>query len=163
MVLAGARVEALIVTAILIAACSSDEERLPPSDERGWSGEGARVPGEDDPEGDEPDGDDQEGDDSEGDEDAGISCTDQGGQCLSDPIDPSLPAFCEEIELVEIVGACEDLDQSCCAPAPSSQCEAAGGQCLADPAGGGLPIDCADLGLANIGATCPDIDQTCCG
>jgi hypothetical protein len=160
MVLVGARVEALAAAAILIvAACSGEDEALPASDEPGWAGEGGRVPGEEEPD-DDPGGDDT-GDGAGN--DAGTSCSDQGGQCMSDPVDPNLPAFCEEIELVEIVGACEDLDQSCCAPAAGSQCESAGGQCLADPAGGGLPIDCADLGLVNIGAACPDIDQTCCG
>jgi len=158
----GARLESLLAAAILIAAtaCSGDEESLPPSDEPGWAGEGARVPGEDPPEDDA--GDDEAGDET-GDDNGAASCSDVGGQCMSDALDPSLPAFCEEIELVEIVGTCENLDQACCAPGADNQCEAAGGQCFADPAGGGLPIDCFDLGLANIGATCPDIDQSCCG
>jgi hypothetical protein len=152
----------LIVAAALVGAagCISDEDPLPSSDEPGWAGEGARVPGEDEPDDDA--GDDDAGDDEAGD-DSATSCGDLGGQCMSDAIDPSLPAFCEEIELVEIVGVCENLDQSCCAPGADSQCEAAGGQCIADPAGSGLPIDCFDLGLASIGATCPDIDQSCCG
>jgi hypothetical protein len=94
--------------------------------------------------------------------DGNAACDDRGGLCMSDRDDPSLPAFCEEFELVEIAGACADLDRACCAPSPANQCEAIGGACHSAP-GTSAPFDCADLGLVSLGGTCSGLDQTCCG
>lgn len=130
---------------------------MPPSDELGWHGAGhaseSTRPG-----GEEP----GSVDGGQGDEDAGDEavCEAQGGRCLSDPDDPTRPAFCEAMDLVEIAGACPDVDRSCCAASPAGACEAAGGRCLATPSG--APVDCADLGLIPIGAPCATVDQICC-
>jgi hypothetical protein len=152
-----AHIRALVAACAVVlgAAACADDGHLPPSNESGggWAGHSSGSAGTE-----------VDGGSSGDDEDAGAdqeSCTEQGGTCLSDPDDPTMPAFCEAIELVEIEGACADVDHSCCAPAAPGLCEEAGGQCLANPSGG-MPFDCADLGLVDVGAPCPTIDQICC-
>ena len=154
-----AHVLALVAACAVVAAtaCAGDEH-LPPGDGSGssWTGTSGEPTGGDDGEGNESNdgGVGDAGDDT---------CTDLGGRCLSDPDDPTMPAFCEAMDQVEIEGACADVDRACCAPDAAGLCEAAGGQCLANPSGGGTPLDCADFGLVQVGAPCPTIDQICCG
>lgn len=155
-----AHVLALVAAcAVGTTACAGDEH-LPPGEESGssWTGSSSEpTDGEGDGDGDEGDGD------GGGEGDAGEdTCTELGGRCLSDPDDPTMPAFCEAMDQVEVEGACPDVDRACCVPDAAGLCEAAGGQCLANPSGGGTPLDCADLGLVEVGAPCPTIDQICC-
>lgn len=150
-------IQALVaVCAVLGAAACADDGHLPPINESGGGGAGTSGGSS---------GTQVDGGSSGDDEDAGAdeeTCTEQGGTCLSDPDDPTMPAFCEALELVEIEGACADVDLSCCAPAAPGLCEQAGGQCFANPSGGGTPFDCADLGLVDVGAPCPSVDLICC-
>jgi hypothetical protein len=152
-----ARIQALVaVCAVLAAVACAGDEHLPPGGELGGGGVGHSGESS----GTEVDG----GPSDEADARAGEeTCTEQGGSCLSDPDDPTMPAFCEAMELVEIEGACPDVDRACCAPAAAGLCEEAGGQCLASPSGGGAPLDCADFGLVHIAAPCASVDLICCG
>jgi hypothetical protein len=147
------RVLVLLAAGAAVAACTSDDH-LPRSDEPGWHGGSRADPSE--PEPGSRDAGDETVDGGEADE----TCDARGGTCLSDPDDPTRPAFCEAIDLVEIEAACPDVDSSCCAPIPAGACEAAGGRCLANPSG--APVDCADLGLDPVGAPCATVDQICC-
>ena len=148
-----------MVTVLAAAGgCAGEDDHFAPVDENGWAGasQAGQAPGGG------AQSDAGTGDGGATVDGGGVRCAALGGRCMSDTDDPTMPAFCEAMELVEIGRACADLHQSCCAPATDSQCEAGGGQCVASPAGEGTPADCADRGLVPVGAICPDIDQTCC-